>query len=449
MRPGPPARHDRHGPQTRPTRSGWRHRMGHSLQARLVLLFLLLALGTTGLFFAGTRSLFSTGWRELARPLIADYVDRLAAEIGSPPSLARAQALVARLPVTVRIDGPLLHWQSHPQRGDRAPRDDALRAMLSRDTADGHRLVFGVSAWRWDDHPGGLGWAVLAGLLALTAAAFAYVRRLFRPLDDIRAGALRFGDGDFSQAIPQRRRDELGDLAAQVNTMASRLQHMLEGQRGLLLAISHELRSPLTRARLHAELLDDGDSRAALLRDLGQMRDLISDLLESERLAAGSAALQPEASDLNALAQQVLADLPDGQRVTLALDPGLPALALDRARIALLVRNLLDNALRHGAGAPVQLSTRRVADEVWLSVRDTGPGVADAHRAQLGQAFYRPDAARTRAAGGVGLGLYLCRQVAQSHGGRLDLSDAAPGLCATLALPLLAVSDSAGVRPAG
>ena len=415
---------------------GWRRRFGHSLKARLVLLFLLLALGTAGLFFAGTRALFSTGWRELARPLISDYVDRLATEIGSPPSLLRAQALVARLPVSVRIDGPLLQWQSHPQRGDRGPRDEALKAMFSRDTADGHHLVFGVSAWHWDDHPGGLGWGVLAGLLGLTALAYAYVRRLLRPLDDIRAGALRLGDGDFSKPIPLRRHDELGDLAGQVNTMASRLQHMLEGQRGLLLAISHELRSPLTRARLHAELLADGSERDALLRDLGQMRDLISDLLESERLAAGSAVLRREPTDLNALVRERVAQQFDGRDIRLALDPALPWLALDRVRIELLVRNLLDNALRHGGGGPVLLSTTRSTDAIQLSVRDQGPGVAEAQLEQLGQAFYRPDTARTRAAGGVGLGLYLCRLVAQSHGGKLHFANGQPGLVVSLRLPL-------------
>ena len=420
----------------RAAQPGWRRRFGHSLKARLVLLFLLLALGMAGLFFAGTRALVSSGWRELARPLISDYVDRLATEIGSPPSLLRAQALVARLPVSVRIDGPLLQWQSHPQRADHSPGDEALRAMLSRDTADGHHIVFGVSAWRWDDHPGGLGWGVLAGLLVLTALAYAYVRRLFRPLDDIRAGALRFGDGDFSRPIPLRRHDELGDLAGQVNTMASRLQHMLEGQRGLLLAISHELRSPLTRARLHAELLADGSERDALLRDLGQMRDLISDLLESERLAAGTAVLQREPTDLNALVRERVAQQFGGRDISLALDPALPLLALDRVRMELLVRNLLDNALRHGGGGPVLLSTECSSGAIELSVRDHGPGVAEAQLGQLGQAFYRPDAARTRAAGGVGLGLYLCRLVAASHGGQLQFANGQPGLVVSLRLPL-------------
>ena len=230
----------------------WRHRVGHSLKARLVLLFLALALGTTALFFWAAREPFSVGWRELARPLISDYIDRLAAEIGSPPDIARAAALTRRLPLSVRIDGPQVNWASHPAAAPRhgVPPGNSERSalLLSRTTADGHRIRFGVGDWRWDDHPGGLGWTVLGGLLCMTALAYGCVRRLFRPLDDIRAGALRYGEGNFSQAIPLRRRDELGDLAAQVNTMASRLQRMPEGQRGLLLAISHDLRSQLTCA---------------------------------------------------------------------------------------------------------------------------------------------------------------------------------------------------------
>ena len=95
-----------------------------------------------------------------------------------------------------------------------------------------------------------------------------------------------------------RRQDELGDLAAQVNTMAADLQRRLEAKRALLLAISHELRSPLTRARLNTELLDDSPQRQALLRDLGSMRDLVIDLLESERLAVGHGALALPLKDL-------------------------------------------------------------------------------------------------------------------------------------------------------
>ena len=449
-------------------RRRWRHRWRHSLRARLITVFVLLALAMAAVFIVGVRSTFSEGWREAGRPLIADYIDRLTTELGSPPDVARAQALVARLPISIRIEGPTVNWDSDPGRtAARAKRNahsggtPGTGELFTRTTADGHRVIFGPALPDWQRGPHGIGWITLALLLALIVAAYVYVRRLLRPLDDIRAGAERFGRGAFDAPIPLRRRDELGDLAQRINTMAHDIQGMLDAKRGLLLALSHELRSPLTRARLNVELLPatpEGEpERAALLRDLNQMRDLISDLLESERLASPHAALQREPVDLAALVREVAAEVAgaaadakgvldrggtsdmggardDGgardMRVTLDLAPDLPPLALDRTRIRLLLRNLLDNALRYSAEAaqPPHLALRRAGAGVELKVRDYGPGVEAAQLERLTEPFYRTDGARVRATGGVGLGLYLCRLVAQAHGGSLSVRNAAPGL---------------------
>jgi len=450
---------------------------GRSVKRRLVLMFLLLAMLMAGVFAIGAQRAFSIGWREAARPLLQDYVDRLAADIAggddSPPSITRAQALVARLPITVRITGPQVNWTSHPAQADddrhgrdghdrRAPpwsglgrRDAGLlddrqdwTPLLERRTADGHHIRFGMNREAFERRPRLFG-AALAALLVITLGAYLYVRRLLRPLDAIGAGAQRFGAGAFAQpiAVPHPDRpDELGRLAITVNTMGQRIAGMLEAKRALLLAISHELRSPLTRARLHAELLpEDGaaaEQRAALLRNLQEMADLVSDLLESERLAGRHAALQREPTDLAALARQVIADLQPrhatASAVQLRVAERLPMVTVDAARIRLLLRNLLDNALRHGAGAPQppQLCITTAADRsATISVRDHGPGVPDEQLAQLAEAFHRPDSARTRAAGGVGLGLYLCRLVAEAHGGTLQLRHARPGLEAAVTLP--------------
>jgi signal transduction histidine kinase len=347
----------------------------------------------------------------------------------------RARALTQRLPVSVRIHGPRVNWDSMPP-------DEAQRAwhgreswsgddgFLVRTTADGHRIEFGLSVQPWRDRPRLWGWITLATLLLLTLFAYKYVRRLLRPLDDIGAGAQRFGRGEFATPIPVRRRDELGDLAEHVNTMARSTHQMLEAKRALLLAISHELRSPLTRARLHAELLaDSGDNllrRDALLRDLQEMADLVTELLESERLGQGHAALQREPTDLGLLVRDACA----GKEVTLEIESGLPAQPLDRARIRLLVRNLVDNALRHGAGAqpPVVRVARDADGSIVLAVRDFGPGLDEAVLPQIAEPFYRPDASRERATGGVGLGLYLSRLVARAHGATFEVRNARPGL---------------------
>ena len=419
------------------------------------MLFVLLALAMAGIFLAGMQRALGVGWREAARPLIADYVDRLVIDIGSPPSVDRALALTEKLPISVRISGPQINWRSTvPSVEDTYYRDDfndsvdsqrwrrSEARLLERTTADGHKIVLGLSLQNWHDRPRFVGWITLVLLLGLTAAAYAYVRRLLRPLDDIRDGARRYGSGDFGSPIPIRRRDELGQLATDVNTMATDIHQMLEAKRGLLLAISHELRSPLTRARLNAELLPEVDSvtpqRDALLRDLNEMRDLITDLLESERLGAGHSALQTEPTDLAGLVSEVVAHVATDTRVDLRLSTDIPQLALDRTRMRLLVRNLISNALRYGAGGdlPVLAHLRQQGEHMLLTVRDHGPGVDEAALPHLAEPFYRPDSARTRASGGVGLGLHLCKLVAQAHGGTLTLRNAAPGLEVQVSLPM-------------
>ena len=483
-----------------PPPSRWRVRFP-SLGARLVGLFLVLALAVGVTFMMGIHAQQRAGWHEMLRPLVMNYTDTLVAEIGSPPDVDRARLLAQRLPLRIRIEGPQINWDSadeprppppapedgpprpprhplvtlpngdplplvvpepRPPRGERPPPsgvphpglhgaphllalntdiDPSLWRVVRR-LPDGHRVVFSLADMSHEQRVEHIGWATLAVLLLFTALAYAWVRHMLSPLAALRAGAIRFGQGDFSQPILPRNRDELGDLAEQINAMAARLHHMLDAKRQLLLAISHELRSPLARARMNAELVDESTERSALLRDLGEMRDLITDLLESERLAdvqaGGHAALHTEATDLSALAHEQCDAQAAAGAVTLALADGLPALPLDRARMRLLLRNLVDNALRHGAEAaqPPCVSTALAPGAVQLVVRDFGPGMDDSQLRHAAEAFYRADAARLRSTGGVGLGLYLCRLVAEAHGGTLSLRNAHPGLQITVELPL-------------
>lgn len=474
-------------------RQAW-DRFSGALGTRLLVLFIVLAVALTAVFMTGMQRAIGGGWRALVRPLVADYVDRLAADLGSPPDIWRARALVERLPLSVRIDGPVVQWDSHPHLRDlperpwmrpppppwhpsgpppggavvdgppgpgmhhHRPPGGPLRwvpdpdagadadasergwLLVTRFSADGHRVQFGLGDVPWRHRPRSIGWFTLALLLGLTALAYAVMRHWLRPLGDIRAGALRYGRGEFDMPIPVRGDDELGRLAGQINTMAGALHHMLDAKRALLLAISHELRSPLTRARLNAELVDEGPSRDALLRDLGEMRELISDLLESERLAGGHSALQREPVDLAALVEVAVNEqVPADVALDLDLDATLGEVSVDAARWRLLVRNLVSNALRHGRG-PIVVRLGREGEALVFGVRDHGPGVPAGTLAHLGEAFYRPDADRGRGSGGVGLGLYLCRLVAQAHGWQLTFRDAAPGLAVEVRWPAGPVS---------
>lgn len=292
-----------------------------------------------------------------------------------------------------------------------------------------------------------LGWGwMLAGLWLITLLAYGSIRRMLWPLRALSHGAAAFGRGEFSHRIRVFHRDEIGDVADRFNRMADDIQAMLDAKRELLLAISHELRSPLTRARLNAELMDEGPSQQAVVKELGQMRDLIEDLLERERLDAGHTALRLAEADWPALVDELLQrrflDAVTTGQLRAEVADGLLAMRVDTTRVQVLLGNLLDNALRHhdAAQGPVVLtvvpSLSALKGGVRLTVRDQGPGVPEEALAKLGQPFFRPDSARTRGSGGVGLGLSLCKQIAQAHGGSLSLRNAHPGLEASVELPL-------------
>ncbi|QCB46090.1 HAMP domain-containing sensor histidine kinase [Hydrogenophaga sp. PAMC20947] len=444
------------------------HAVAHSIKLRLVVVFLLLAFAMSAVFVVGAQRAFTVGWKEAARPLLMDYVDHLAADItrgGASPDQAAALALTKRLPLTVDIQGPSINWESHPgnsahgwqrnrwggQRADGTNEDwgsdKNWQAILQRATLDGHTIVFGIDETAFAQQSRHFGVAIGA-LLLLTTLAWLYVRRLLRPLDAISAGAKRFGAGNFNEPIDLKcraRPDELSQLAGVMNTMGQDIRQMLDAKRALLLAISHELRSPLTRARLNTELLPEttevNPQREALLRDLQEMASLISDLLESERLATQHAALNRETVDLSLLARSVIEGLqskhPQAAHVSLHTPVDLPAVQVDCTRIRLLLRNLLDNALRHSADATPapELHLRPVAGGgVEIEVRDFGPGVPEDQIGRMAEPFFRPDSARTRSAGGVGLGLYLCKLVAQAHGGSCVVRNVHPGLSVVVKL---------------
>jgi signal transduction histidine kinase len=449
-----------------------RNRIAYSIKLRMVLLFLLLAAAMAATFMVGAQRAFSLGWREAAKPIVSDYVDRLTMHItqSGTPSIEQAKTLIGRLPITIRISGPQTNWVSHPERDhsdwladEDRPRHEWARhgeagredwhALVRRNTADGHVVEFGINTAVLERRPRFLG-ATLIGLVALSLLAWLYVRQVLKPLDAIGNGAQRFGAGDFSHPIAVGEKaggDELTSLARTINTMGQDIHQMLEAKRALLLAISHELRSPLTRARLNTELLPESaevaPQRDALLRDLKEIADLITDLLESERLATVHGTLQRGRIELAPLVEGVMAEIAHDQATAAAHGHGLPVelhmtldhtrLELDEARLRLLLRNLLKNALRYSAGAPrnPELFLRTDQRGLSLEVRDYGPGVPADQLPYLGEAFYRTDAARTRTQGGVGLGLYLCKLVVKAHGGQLSIDNANPGLSVSVFLP--------------
>ena len=261
---------------------------------------------------------------------------------------------------------------------------------------------------------------VVALVLGVLVLMYCATRAIFRPFEDIKHGVRQFGEGNFEHRIFKRRNDELGDLTDDINQMAEDINNMLEAKRQFLLGISHELRSPLTRCQVNLALMEKSVFRNEISREIVAMDELINELLESERLNSPHRVIRPEYLDLHTLIQEVIDQEFSTEDLIVELSPA--SAEVDPARIKLLVRNLVQNAIKYnGPGTPVKITLEKSKGKLRFVVRDYGEGIAPEFVPLLTEPFYRADATGRSKTGGYGLGLYLCRMIVQAHSGKMDI----------------------------
>jgi signal transduction histidine kinase len=428
------------------------NRISRSLSFRLLAIFIILGSSFVfGTFKAIQRFYNSDQIRGLISGHLSLHVSYVREDIGIPPRIDRAIAITEKVPVDIRILGPDIDWASDPAFPKLDQLDFASSPMFSdepgawanelegvdfagfdnhdflRIRQGGYQIV--VSTPRISDARGGpaLVTPILGLGLALLVLAYAAVTWLFRPIRTIRQGAEHIGRGNFDFRIPTLRRDQLGDLASDINKMAGDVENMLDAKRALLLGISHELRTPLSRMRLTLEFVDDKDNVESLKAEIVEMEKIVASLLEAERLNSRHAQLSRSNVVIADLVTKLLENFfsREAERLKVTL-PAEPVSAyIDEARITLLLKNLISNALRYSKPEDglVELAVSTADRELSMTVTDHGPGLPEGQAEHIGEPFYRSDASRARESGGTGLGLYLATLVARAHGGTLTLLD--------------------------
>ncbi|MES9970670.1 MAG: HAMP domain-containing sensor histidine kinase [Candidatus Thiodiazotropha sp.] len=425
----------------------------HSLSGRLVILFICISILIALTVRTGFRYGIQGEFRSLAEPHLTEYIEHLLAEIGSPPDILAATRLAQRLQINIQIQGKDLAWSNRGEILDtRKLRFHAHRLSNGRPIEfnhDDHRYILRLSnddstillSTRDRLDSGALALVIvgtIATILLIIALTYHLVKRLFHPIQDIRRSVARFGSGELDHRITIKRRDELGELANSINTMADEIEAMMEAKRQLLLAISHELRSPLTRARLNAELMQASEPRDRIIADLQLLEQELAELLETERLGNRHAKLDLQPVEPGLLIDSVIQQHFPTAVIDIKHENDNLAMELDAVRIRLLIKNLLENGLRHtpDSAPPVQISSRITEGKWQVRVKDHGEGIPREHLHHLTQPFYRVDKARQRETGGYGLGLYLCRVIVEAHRGSLDIqSEPGEGTQVNFSLP--------------
>ncbi len=323
--------------------------------------------------------------------------------------------------------GPDRHWR--PGGG--------IGLALSVSLSDGQWLNVATgfrapkAGWAWPSVV-----SMLLAALAILLIVILTVRRITRPLKALSGAAERLGRGEDVEPLVQSGPAELQRTTAAFNAMRERLTRFVRDRTVMLAAISHDLRTPLTSLRLHAELVEEGETRTKLLAILEEMQRMTEATLAFAREEA--AREETRSVDLSALVDSLCDDLAElGMDVSFAEATRAP-MSCRPVGLRRALRNLIENAVAYGHRARVALEES--ADGFAILVDDDGPGIPEQDHERVFGPFVRLEESRSRETGGIGIGMAIARSIIRAHGGDITLENRPEGgLRATVRLPKDAV----------
>lgn len=421
-----------------------RPRLPRKLRASFSLKVILVFVGAfTAIVAYGAASFWLFDWQQerlSVRRTARNYAALVLQELSDPPDTAAARALSARLGVGIRIEGPGVDWSSDPTLPSFADvdlplvdGDGAAQAGYEPGLGFGAEMERGEYRYLLALQAGRTAFgsestteevADLLFMISLLVCVYLAVRHLLKPVRELTKGVERLRQGDLNVEMRTRRSDELGRLMTSFNEMAEAVRERIRARDQLLLDVSHEIRSPLTRMRVALEMMPDGAAKASVIEDIEETEAMIAELLETERLDSPHGGLSLASVDLAGLVRDVVEERlgqAPGIEVEGAVEPLVGEADSERVRAAL--GNLVTNALRHSEpdGPPVRVALERENGQAVVTVRDRGEGIAEEDLARIFEPFYRVDRSRSKETGGYGIGLSLVKRIVEAHGGTIGV----------------------------
>lgn len=409
---------------------------------RLLVIFLLTAI----LLFAlvGGVANYLTDSDRLIRNQIQTnlilYAEFLTQKIGLPPDYNIAQTLAQdyRIQIQIKEISKGKFWQSStynlPTRAMENKRQVTGKENINIghyrgyffivNTVEGFEYTLSISHRPFADSRGLFLIFLILIIIIVIAISYLMVRWLFRPLRLLDEGVRQVGEGNFDFRVETHRKDELGELAQAFNHMSEKIQSMMKEKEQLLLDVSHELRSPMTRMKLALEFINEQQAKQSIQEDLLELERMITELLESARLNNPNSCLSKENVELNSFFSSILKLYADSS-------PGIEyipsdneiILFVDRHRLLICVRNIIENALKYSDNQhkAVVIDVHQTKEKTFITITDFGIGIPKKDQPHLFEPFYRVDKSRNSKTGGYGLGLNLCKNIVNAHGGEILL----------------------------
>ena len=355
---------------------------------------------------------------------IRSYAQYISDDIGTPPNIERAKEIQKTTQLDIAIFGNNFEWTNDPGLCEHFRKKLKNKNFINKKTRhgwiiqkNGYVFVYGTKNLKAP----GLHWEIVISFILIFAIvliiSYRTVKKVMSPIIEMKNAADAFGEGKWDTKIIVRSHDELADLGNTMNDMARKIDSHFKNMKDLLLAISHELRSPLTRMRVTTEFIPDLKIRKSLNEEINHLDRITSMLLERERLSARPEILEKRAVNLTELTETVTKKFTD---VTLHSQVNETVL-VDVNRFELALSAIIDNAFKHGK-PPVDISIGANHELIWLEIKDHGEGISKENIERIGEPFFRQNEARTssRTSDGFGLGLSLAHSILKAHGFHLS-----------------------------
>ena len=407
----------------------------------------------------------------------SSYLENVFEDLQYPPTQARAEQLVSSMPFDMKIIGSDIDWSSHQE----FPNLDVLSfesrnwdlIQIKTDIEIGQdTYIEGGEFARYMNrsflkvpygdyivvlvnpkmsqavHTTFLFETFLAISLLILLIAFLVVQKMISPIQTIQDGTTRIGSGELQHRITIKQKDELGILAKEINLLAKNVQDMLEAKQRLNLGVSHELRSPITRARLQIEMLEQSQHKEELLNEINAMETIISNLLDSEAINYGHKKLDLKTFHIESKIKALISKAPylENIQTSISSDINNVEIEADEVLFEVMLKNVLENASRFTPSnrALIELTLEEInSQSIHITIRDFGPGFNKDDLEKVTEPFFRTSQSRSRESGGFGLGLYLSKQIVLAHAGFLKIKNHPDqGAVVSVELPLRQNSTS-------
>jgi signal transduction histidine kinase len=420
----------------------------HSIFTKLFIIMIVAGVAVNllvGVFF---RHYFTPGNKVFYLNNIRQYSDYIVKEIGSPPDTKRAAEIAKQTGIYISIKGKGVSWSSTGhlppdgksreihRMGDGSIAWERGRFLYKKEYR-AYRYIFSTMS-QSPTEGRDLHLVLLITVLSfILIACFLLIRKILMPVRRLTSGMREVSDGNLGYKVEVYTKDELGELTRSFNEMRERIGLMLRSREQLLLDVSHELRSPLTRIKVALEYLKDSKTRRNIADDIQEMEIMVAEILETERFDRNGGKLQMEETGLLGIVREVVDGLHCKPGEVIIHPAGDPIVLADRDLMKTVFRNIIENARKYSkaGGDPVTVTLRKQAETVCAEVRDSGIGIPEKDLPFVFEPFYRVDHSRSRKTGGYGLGLSMCKKIVEAHDGTIGI-ESTPGEGTTVRITL-------------